>query len=175
MSILQIRNLHVSVEGKEILKGINLEIKTGEFHVIMGPNGTGKSTLASTVMGHYKYEVTKGEIALTAKTCWRCRLTKDRAKAYFCHAKTKLNQRGNECGFYQNCSSGTSSGRRTYLAFQIHQNSRQSKRGTQDAQRFAAPLCQRRFFGWRKKTQRNSADENPETEIRDTRRNRFRP
>ena len=64
MSILQIRNLHVSVEGKEILKGINLEIKTGEFHVIMGPNGTGKSTLASTVMGHYKYEVTKGEIAL---------------------------------------------------------------------------------------------------------------
>ena len=54
MSILKIKNLRVSVEGKEILKGIDLEIKTGEFHVIMGPNGTGKSTLASTIMGHFK-------------------------------------------------------------------------------------------------------------------------
>ena len=58
MSKLQIINLHVSVEGKEILKGVNLELNTGEFHVIMGPNGTGKSTLASTIMGHYKYQVT---------------------------------------------------------------------------------------------------------------------
>lgn len=64
MSKLQIKNLHVSVEGKEILKGVNLEMATGEFHVIMGPNGTGKSTLASTIMGHYKYEVTEGEILL---------------------------------------------------------------------------------------------------------------
>ena len=64
MSTLQIKNLHVSVEGKEILKGVNLEMNTNEFHVIMGPNGTGKSTLASTIMGHYKYEVTEGEILL---------------------------------------------------------------------------------------------------------------
>ena len=64
MSKLQIKNLHVSVEGKEILKGVNLEMETGEFHVIMGPNGTGKSTLAATIMGHYKYEVTEGEILL---------------------------------------------------------------------------------------------------------------
>ena len=64
MSTLQIKNLHVSVEGKEILKGVNLEMNTNEFHVIMGPNGTGKSTLASTIMGHYKYDVTEGEILL---------------------------------------------------------------------------------------------------------------
>ena len=64
MSKLQIIDLHVSVEGKEILKGVNLEINTGEVHVIMGPNGTGKSTLVSTIMGHYKYEVTKGQILL---------------------------------------------------------------------------------------------------------------
>ena len=64
MSKLEIKNLHVSVEGKEILKGVNLELNTNEFHVIMGPNGTGKSTLASTIMGHYKYEVTEGEILL---------------------------------------------------------------------------------------------------------------
>ena len=64
MKELIIKNLHASVEGKEILKGVNLEINTGEFHVIMGPNGTGKSTLVSTIMGHYKYEVTKGQILL---------------------------------------------------------------------------------------------------------------
>ena len=64
MSKLQIIDLHVSVEGKEILKGVNLELNTGEFHVVMGPNGTGKSTLAATIMGHYKYTVTKGQILL---------------------------------------------------------------------------------------------------------------
>lgn len=64
MSKLQIIDLHVNVEGKEILKGVNLELNTGEYHVVMGPNGTGKSTLASTIMGHYKYEVTKGQILL---------------------------------------------------------------------------------------------------------------
>lgn len=64
MSTLKITNLHVSVEGKEILKGVNLTINSGEYHVIMGPNGTGKSTLASTIMGHYKYQVTEGSITL---------------------------------------------------------------------------------------------------------------
>ncbi|MBS6563146.1 MAG: Fe-S cluster assembly ATPase SufC [Staphylococcus sp.] len=64
MSKLQIKNLHVEVEGKEILKGVNLELNTNEFHVIMGPNGTGKSTLVSIIMGHYKYKVTEGEILL---------------------------------------------------------------------------------------------------------------
>ena len=62
MSELRIQNLRVEVEGKEILKGLNLNIKQGEVHAIMGPNGTGKSTLAYTVMGHPKYIVTEGEI-----------------------------------------------------------------------------------------------------------------
>ncbi|NLD26316.1 MAG: Fe-S cluster assembly ATPase SufC [Acholeplasmataceae bacterium] len=64
MKVLKIKDLHSRVEDKEILKGVNLEIKTGEIHAIMGPNGTGKSTLASTIMGHYKYQVTEGEITL---------------------------------------------------------------------------------------------------------------
>jgi Fe-S cluster assembly ATP-binding protein len=59
---LEIKNLHVSVEGQEILKGLNFEMNRGEVHAIMGPNGSGKSTLANTLMGHPAYEVTKGEI-----------------------------------------------------------------------------------------------------------------
>lgn len=62
MSELVIKDLHVSIEGKEILKGLNLTIKQGEVHAIMGPNGTGKSTLAYTLMGHPSYTVTSGEI-----------------------------------------------------------------------------------------------------------------
>ena len=61
MSELVIKNLHVNIEDKEILKGLNLTIKQGEIHAIMGPNGTGKSTLAYTLMGHPNYEVTDGE------------------------------------------------------------------------------------------------------------------
>ena len=62
MSELEIRNLHVSIDGKEILKGIDLTVRQGEVHAIMGPNGTGKSTLAYTLMGHPSYTVTEGEV-----------------------------------------------------------------------------------------------------------------
>ena len=65
--VLKINDLKASVEDKEILTGVDLEIKGGEIHAIMGPNGTGKSTLAQVVMGHPKYEVTSGEITLTGK------------------------------------------------------------------------------------------------------------
>lgn len=59
---LSIKNLHVKVGEKEILKGLNLDINKGEVHVIMGPNGAGKSTLANILMGNPKYEITEGEI-----------------------------------------------------------------------------------------------------------------
>jgi len=64
---LEIRNLHAQVEDKEILKGVNLTINGGEIHAIMGPNGTGKSTLASVIMGHPTFEVTEGSITLNGE------------------------------------------------------------------------------------------------------------
>lgn len=74
MATLEIKDLHVSVkdeeskEEKEILKGVNLKMKTGEIHAIMGPNGTGKSTLSQTIMGHPNYHVTQGDIILDGES-----------------------------------------------------------------------------------------------------------
>lgn len=66
--ILEVKDLHVEVEGKEILKGVNLTIPKGEVHVIMGPNGSGKSTLSNTLLGHPRYVVTGGDILLDGKS-----------------------------------------------------------------------------------------------------------
>jgi len=65
--MLVIKDLHATVEGKEILKGINLEVKAGEVHAIMGPNGSGKSTLSSVIAGNEDYEVEKGTISLSGQ------------------------------------------------------------------------------------------------------------
>ena len=65
--VLKIKGLHSQIEGQEILRGVNLTVKGGEIHVIMGPNGTGKSTLASCLMGHPKFEITDGEVELNGE------------------------------------------------------------------------------------------------------------
>ena len=65
--LLDIKDLHASINGKEILKGINLQVKPGEVHAIMGPNGSGKSTLSNVLVGHPAYEVTKGQVVFNGK------------------------------------------------------------------------------------------------------------
>src|SRR3989338_11122743 len=65
---LEIKDLHVEVGGKEILKGVSLVIKQGEVHALMGPNGSGKSTLSQTIMGHPRYKITKGDILFNGES-----------------------------------------------------------------------------------------------------------
>ena len=77
--ILEIRNLHASIEGKQILNGVNLTINKGEIHALMGPNGSGKSTLSNIIMGHPKYNVSKGEILFNGENILELKPT-DRAK-----------------------------------------------------------------------------------------------
>ncbi|MCZ6582711.1 MAG: Fe-S cluster assembly ATPase SufC [Thaumarchaeota archaeon] len=79
MAVLEIKNLHVSREGKEILKGVNLKTGPGEVHALMGPNGSGKSTLAYTILGHPRYQVTKGDILLDGESILKLK-TNERAK-----------------------------------------------------------------------------------------------
>ncbi len=77
--ILEIKNLHVSVEDKEIIKGLNLKMKDDEFHVLMGPNGSGKTTLGKAIMGHPKFKVTQGDILVDGKSILELK-TDERAK-----------------------------------------------------------------------------------------------
>ncbi len=68
MSVLEIKNLHVSVDGKQIIKGIDITIRQGEVHVLMGPNGSGKSTLANAIMGNPRYRIDSGDVLLDGKS-----------------------------------------------------------------------------------------------------------
>lgn len=86
MSVLEIKDLHVSIEDKEILKGVNLTLKTGEIAAIMGPNGTGKSTLSAAIMGNPIFEVTQGEILLDGENILEMEVDERARLGLSCHA-----------------------------------------------------------------------------------------
>ena len=77
--LLQIKNLHAGIHGKEILRGVNLEVNKGEVHAIMGPNGTGKSTLASVIAGREVFNVTAGDILYNGRDLQKLSI-EDRAR-----------------------------------------------------------------------------------------------
>ena len=77
--MIEIKNLRANIEGKEILKGLNLKVNAGEIHAIMGPNGSGKSTLASVLAGREEYDITEGEIAFEGKDLFELS-TEERAR-----------------------------------------------------------------------------------------------
>jgi Fe-S cluster assembly ATP-binding protein len=82
--MLRIKNLQASIEGKQILKGLNLEVKPGEVHAIMGPNGSGKSTFASVLAGSEDYEVTGGSVRSTVQDLyWICQQRSEQEKDSF--------------------------------------------------------------------------------------------
>ena len=83
MTVLEIKDLHVTREGKEILKGVNLKTGPGQVHAIMGPNGSGKSTLAYTLLGHPKYQVTKGDILLDGESILKLKADQRAKKGLF--------------------------------------------------------------------------------------------
>ena len=88
--MFKIKNLHVSIDNKKILKDFNINIKPGELHVIMGPNGSGKSTLTNTIAGKENYEVTTGDIIYNNKSLLPLNPERGLAKGFLFHFNIQL-------------------------------------------------------------------------------------
>ena len=90
--MLEIKNLHVAVGGKDILKGLTLSIAAGQVHAIMGPNGSGKSTLSYVLAGRAGYEITEGSITYRGEdlTCWRRKNAPRRAYSSPCSIRSRF-------------------------------------------------------------------------------------
>ena len=178
MADLEIRNLHVSAEDKEILKGLDLEVSRGEVHALMGPNGSGKSTLANAIMGHPALEVTEGEILFEGEDITEAD-PEERSRAGLFMAFQ-----------YPVAIPGVTVAKYLRMAINAHREARgepeislkdfrQRDRGRDGAGRHPArvlePLPQRRLLGRREEADGDPAARDAAAEGRGPRRDRLRP
>jgi len=153
--MLSIKNLHASVEDKEILKGINLEIKAGEVHAIMGPNGAGKSTLSSIIAGNENYEVSEGEILLEGEDISELAPEERAHKGVFLSFQYPVEIPGvSVTNFIKTAinEKRKANGQEEMPANEMLKLIREKSELLEMDRKFLITFAKRRFFGWRKET-----------------------
>ena len=178
MSLLEIKNLHVKVDDREILKGINLTVNAGEVHSIMGPNGSGKSTLAQVLARRETYDVTGGEILFNGKDLLAMKPEEAACEGVFLAFQYPVEIPGHQQRLLSALGAERDPqiprpGRNGRDGFPAHAARKAEAAG--HGREAAEPLGERGVFRRRKKAQRNFADGRARAEARHSGRNRFRP
>jgi Fe-S cluster assembly ATP-binding protein len=127
--LLEIKDLHISAEGKEIVKGISLKIKEGELHVLMGPNGSGKSTLAKAIMGHPSLTVTSGEMLIDGESIKELKANERAKKGIFLEFQNPIEIEGLGLMNFLNTARGAVGDKTSFKDFmtEVRQNSEKLK------------------------------------------------
>ena len=176
--ILEIKNLSAGVEGKQILKGINLAIRPGEVHAIMGPNGSGKSTLAAVLAGRDGYEVTGGEVLYNGHDLLDLDPEERAREGLFLAFQYPVEIPGVNSTYFLKAALNEirkAKGEPELDAMEFLTLVKEQDEAARTERRFAQALGQRRLFRRRKKAQRDFPDGRARTQAGHPRRNRFRP
>ena len=175
--MLSIKNLHASVEDKEILRGINLEVKAGEVHAIMGPNGSGKSTLSSVIAGKEEYEVTDGEIFLEGEDIGELAPEERAHKGVFLSFQYPVEIPGVSVTNFMKTAineSRKANGQEEMPANEMLKLIREKSELLEIDRKFLSRSLNEGFSGGEKKKSRNCSANYASSEICNSRRNRFR-